>query len=144
MSAATALQRLPDWPLRLDALVSTRLHAPFCWGVHDCALFAADAVLALTGRDLAAGLRGLGVRQALRHVRSAGGMCHLVPDILPPLTHTALAVEGDIALVEQPARGLKRLALGVVVGNAVLGPARTGLASVPMHCAVQCWGVGHG
>jgi len=143
MSAAI-IPRLPDWAMRLDDLIRRRRARPFEWGRHDCAIFAADAVLAMTDRDLAAGLRGLGVRQALRHVRAVGGMCHLVPDGLPPLTHTALAIEGDIALIEQPARGFKRLALGVVVGGAVLGPARAGLASMPMHCAVQCWGVGHG
>lgn len=137
-----SLQRLPDWPLRLDALVHERARVPFAWGSNDCALFAADAVRAITGHDPAAGLRGLGVRQALRHVRRCGGICHVVPAGLPPLTHTSLAVEGDIALVQQD--GARRLSIGVVVGEHVIGPSRVGLVAVPRQRAVQCWGVGHG
>lgn len=138
------LQRLPDWQLRLDALVHERTRARFAWGSNDCALFAADAVHAVTGHDLAAGLRGLGARQALRHVQRVGGMCHLVPAALAPLTHTSLAQEGDIALVQQPGRGAKQLALGVVVGEYVIGPSSSGLMAAPMRNAVQVWGVGHG
>ena len=147
MSAAIIIRRRPDWALRLDALVCSRLHAPFAWGVNDCALFAADAVLAVTGHDLAAGLRGLGARAALRQIQRAGGLCQLVPDSLPLLRSVADAQEGDVALIEQPAKGLRGLALGVVLQvphAGVAGPARKGLAIAPLSAAIQAWGVGHG
>lgn len=131
--------RLPDWALRFDALVCSRLHAPFAWGANDCALFAADAVLAITGHDLAGGLRGLGARQALRAIQRAGGLAALVPPSLPVLPVSA-AIEGDVVLVRQH----RRLALGVVAGASVIGPARSGLGLAPLAAAVQAWGVGHG
>ena len=46
------------WRQQLDALIASRMAAPFAWGAHDCCLFAADAVLAQTGEDPAAEFRG--------------------------------------------------------------------------------------
>lgn len=139
----TTLQRLPDWRLRLDAFVTERLARPFEWGAHDCALFAADAVLAITGHDLAVGLRGLRARQALRHLQAVGGVAGLVPPCLAPLAGPQLAFEGDLAMIEQAGSGLRRWALGVVAHGGVIGPARAGLAIAPRAAAVQAWGVGH-
>jgi hypothetical protein len=52
------MKRADAWPELLDAFIESRkLHA-FAWGEHDCCLFAADAVLAMTGVDLAADFRG--------------------------------------------------------------------------------------
>lgn len=146
MNAVAILPRRPDWALQLDAFLASRLRTPFAWGANDCALFAADAVLAQTGQDLAAGLRGLNAREALRHVRAVGGMCYLVPDVLPALERTADAREGDIVLLASPIKAPKRLSFGVVGRNAAhaLAPSRAGLLTVPMASAVQCWGVGHG
>lgn len=138
-----SLPRLPDWRLRLDALIWERRRQPFAWGANDCCLFAADAVLAITGVDLAARLRGLGARAALRHIQRMGGLCHVVPDCLPLLPATAAAQDGDVALIEQPAKGLRGLALGVLDGVWVLGPGRNGLMAVPARQAIQAWGVGH-
>lgn len=138
------MSRRPNWRVYLDGLINERLRRPFAWGSNDCALFAADAVEAVTGVDPAAGLRGMSVRQALRYVESAGGIFRLVPDALPLLPNASLAIDGDIAMIEQQARGTRRLALGVVHDGRILGPSRLGLAGVPMHRAIQCWGVGHG
>ena len=58
MRPAALHARRPDWPERLAVLVEARRHAPFVWGTHDCAMFAADAVLAQTDRDFLARWRG--------------------------------------------------------------------------------------
>lgn len=50
--------RTHDWEARLFAAVEAARTTPFAWGAHDCALFVADVVLAMTGRDYAADLRG--------------------------------------------------------------------------------------
>lgn len=50
--------RAHDWEARLFAAVDAARAAPFEWGTHDCALFVADVVLAMTGHDYAADLRG--------------------------------------------------------------------------------------
>ena len=46
-----SLTRLPDWQLRLDALVRERRGQAFAWGARDCCLWGADVVLAVTGRE---------------------------------------------------------------------------------------------
>lgn len=53
------LQRKQYWDTRAyhDFLLE-RAKLPFVWGVHDCALFAADGIQAITGVDIATDFRG--------------------------------------------------------------------------------------
>lgn len=51
------MKRYRDWEQRLHAICQERKRAPFVWGEHDCALFVADCVQAITGQDLAAECR---------------------------------------------------------------------------------------
>ena len=53
------LSRLPDWRSRLTVHLDTVARDAFSYGSHDCALFAAGCVQAMTGVDLAARYRGL-------------------------------------------------------------------------------------
>ena len=134
------LHRLPDWRLHLDALVTDRMARPFAWGAQDCALFAADAVLAITGTDLAADLRGhRSARQALRAIRNGGGLFALASRALGPAAGVHNASEGDVLLVGMG----KRVALGVMLpGRMVVGPGATGLCSAPLTDALCAWRVG--
>ena len=51
------MQRLEGWnSLLIDAIEAHRPY-PFEWGVHDCAILSADAVMAVVGIDLARGYR---------------------------------------------------------------------------------------
>ncbi len=53
------LTRQPHWATRgLHAFLLARARAPFVWGANDCALFAADAIEAMTGVDIASDFRG--------------------------------------------------------------------------------------
>ena len=54
----SAVIRREDWPMRLSGALESARNQPFQWGAHDCALFAADCVLAMTDRDFAAEFRG--------------------------------------------------------------------------------------
>lgn len=56
--AQQAIRRFEDWPRRLTAFLAEKKDLPFSWGENDCMLFCADAVLALTGTDLAEEFRG--------------------------------------------------------------------------------------
>jgi hypothetical protein len=58
MPKQLAPERLPDWEARLSALVRERMREPFRWGSHDCALWGADVVHALTGADFGDPFRG--------------------------------------------------------------------------------------
>lgn len=129
------MTRFPDWPMLLDSIVTARLRAPFAWGVNDCALFAADCVLAMTGVDLAKDLRGLNALQASRYVRSCGGMSGVASKALGPACRVRDAVQGDVLLV--PAG--KRKALAVHSGNGALLPGANGLMMVPLSVAVLAW-----
>lgn len=131
-------QRLPDWQLRLEAFVAQRQAMPFAWGANDCALFAADAVRAITGRDPAPHMRGhRNARQAIRSQRAHCGLGSLAVAALGPSMPVQQAAVGDVVLV----RVGKRLALGVCNGATALGPGAQGLAALPMTDAVLAWGV---
>ena len=68
--------RLPDWQTRMEAFVRERMHQPFAWGSNDCAIFASDCVMAITGQDPApAGLRRhRTAKQAYRAIARHGGL----------------------------------------------------------------------
>ena len=134
------LRRLPDWRLRFDALITERLRAPFAWGTNDCALFAADNVLALTGIDPAWGMRGhTSARQAARTLRQLGDLATLVDLNLGASCAPYGAVQGDVVMV--PMGG--RLALGVYLNaESAVGPGAYGLLQTSMANAVCAWRVG--
>ena len=46
------------WLASLEAYLASKMYQPFEWGVHDCALFAAGAIQAMTGMDVASSYRG--------------------------------------------------------------------------------------
>ena len=142
------MKRLPDWRLRFDALITDRLRAPFAWGSNDCVLFAADNVLALTGEDLALGLRthtnALGAARALRRL---GGLAALVERALGPSCHAAGATQGDVVMVlmgdGRDTGCATRSALGVCLNpQSAIGPGVDGLRQIPMARALCAWKVG--
>jgi len=145
----STLQRREDWPEQLAALVESRLHTPFAWGTNDCAVFAADAVLAITGTDLAADWRGqYASEQAARSMRSASGhlasgdivaalydMAHrLLGPAVPPL----MARRGDVVLVEHDVGH----SLAVCVGSVAAAPGRRGVVMVERDAWRYAWRVG--
>jgi hypothetical protein len=58
------IQRKQTWQTLLHVFLEARCRQPFAWGSNDCALFAADAVNAITGTDLGADFRGKYATQA--------------------------------------------------------------------------------
>lgn len=145
-NTAVPAARLPDWQPRLAALVSQRLRQPLQWGAHDCTMWAADAVLAVTGVDMAAAVRGTYSTEAEAELRllQAGGLVELCHRHLGPVVRTALAQPGDIGL--SSVGGTRAL---VVCGGAhFLAVGARGLVPVPPDDVVRVWrctaGVAHG
>lgn len=68
--------RKENWPTLLSDFIKLKMDQPFIWGQNDCCLFAADAVLELTGIDYAQNYRGIYQTEeaALQFVNDAGGM----------------------------------------------------------------------
>lgn len=121
-----------------EALVRSRMREPFGWGVHDCCLFAADAVKALTGVDPAAGFRGTysTAAEAVDVLARIGGIeaaAARVGSEIRPL----FARQGDVGLLEDG----KRLMLGVCAGAMWLVPMAMGLGVRPLAVATKAWRV---
>jgi hypothetical protein len=125
------MDRLPDWKPRLIAWLASIAGTPFEPGKHDCALFVAGAIEAMTGEDPAARFRGryTTVRGGLRVIRAEGFGDH-VDMVSSRLEEVAplMAQVGDIAVVDTP-RGL---ALGVVAGAEILVLGLHGLGAVSL------------
>lgn len=125
---ATPLYRLPDWRVRLVAYLAEAARRPFAEGAHDCALFFAGGVAAMTGVDHAEAYRGRyrTTRGGLRILRRHGFADHiaLAAHHLPEQP-VAFAREGDGAAVPTP----EGPALGIVQGEGVyvLSPERLAL-----------------
>lgn len=122
--------RLPDWRARLGHYVAAVAARPFRPGAHDCALFVAGAVEAMTGADaaaewrgtyrtLAAGIEALQAAGFADHVAFVAAHCAAV---VP-----AFAAVGDLAVV--PGDGGAH-ALGIVQGGGVYCLRPGGLAVV--------------
>jgi len=120
--------RLPDWQLRLAEFMGSRFAMPFNWGTNDCCLFAADAVLAMTGIDHAASLRGTYTTAlgAQRIVDDAGGMLALTEGMLGGAMSPLLAGVGDVVLVKNEGREL----LAICNGVNTLSPGAAGLVGL--------------
>jgi len=133
--------------MRLAAFIDERRHRPFAWGEHDCCLFAADWVLALTGIDPAAALRARYDRElgAARLARECGTASHGDPwGVLEWPTYLGLAEtpvsysgRGDVAAVEHGGR----MHLGVIIGRYAAAPGSDGLEFLPRRFWRRTWRV---
>jgi hypothetical protein len=127
-----------DWMLRLERLAAERRAMGFAWGVNDCCMWAADVVLAVTGVDPAADLRGSYATeaQALAVIEQAGGLRALAAARLGPEVPVLAAQTGDVGLVEQPS-GV--LALAACLGGSWQAVGPEGLWAVPLSWVVAAW-----
>jgi hypothetical protein len=102
------LIRKQHWETRdyHDFLIS-RADTPFSWGTNDCATFAADGILAITGTDIMAELRGYttntGAMQKIHDVLSGSSLEEAVVWCahkygLTERTHPLMAQRGDLVL----------------------------------------------
>ena len=133
--------RLPDWKPRLTAYLIVCARKPFEEGVHDCALFAAAAVAAVTGADPAAAFRGRyqTTKAGVQLLRRAGFADHVaLAESLFVEVHPAFATPGDLAVVAAE----DGPALGIVQGEAIYLLTRQGLGLTPIAQALRILKVG--
>ena len=113
------MSRLPNWYSRLMSYIDEIRRTPHSLGRHDCALFAAGAVEAMTGEDPAAPWRGQyeTLEEGLLLLQSSGYIDHVaVAASIGERVHKTDAQTGDIAVVATP----QGMALGVVSGSRVM------------------------
>lgn len=137
------VKRVHGWPLILAQKVREARDTPFVWGEHDCALFAADTVLAMTGEDFAEQFRGtystaLGAEKALRKAGFDSLWAYATHCFGTPLQDTLTARRGDLVLVETT----NGPALSICFGPSAAAAGADGLVFLPTSHWVSAWRVG--
>jgi hypothetical protein len=144
--------RYEDWHARLGTHIKAALKRPFSRGEFDCCTFACDGILAMTGVDPMAELRGryntgIGAARAMKTFAGGGldetaehiaGLLH-APEI-PVLT----AGRGDCVLADvDDGSGVRSAALGLVglSGRAGLFAGPSGLTEIPLRNCRRAWRV---
>lgn len=133
--------RREDWPERLAAAIDAARELPFAWGEHDCLMFAANCVQAMTGEDPAVDFRKTyrTARGAAWTVARAGGMRVGADARLGERVLVLRAQRGDVVLVELDN---ERQAYGICVGATVACPCEAGgVAFISMERARCAWRV---
>src|ERR1700691_1270088 len=103
------MTRFHNWPELLAAHIISSREAKFRWGHFDCALFAAGAIHAMTGTDLAADFRGKYHDEAGGRPFFARAMAH--PGGVLRLVDLVFAARGDLVLTNN---GSTEPGLGIV------------------------------
>lgn len=129
--------RCKGWELVLIRFVESRHNTPFVWGQHDCCLFAADAVQAITGIDHAEPFRGkystaAGAARMLAQYHGIIGYCNSVLGSCLPVT---MARRGDAVAIETQSG----TALGICLGVHSVFAAPDGLSYHPTLNCCAAW-----
>ncbi len=130
------MTRHRDWQSRLQACLAERCPQEFEWGKQDCCLFVCDCVLAMTGRDPAADLRGyVDELGAARIVKKNGGIRAIATARLGAEIAPLLASVGDVGLVETAGRE----SLALCAGGHWLAPGPYDVECLPLEAAITAW-----
>ena len=136
--AVTIPNRLPDWRHRFNAYLAATEGVPFRPGKHDCALFCAGGIKALTGFDPARGWRGYRTLAGGQKKLAKAGYANWW-DMLENCEHTdpSKARVGDVVLAEGDGDFAGGLCLGLHIK--VLGI--NGAALLPRSAIVRSFGI---
>jgi len=140
------IERKPNWPdLFMEQISQT---GGFVWGDCDCALFAANCILSITGVDVAVKFRGKyktarGAYGAIKRECGEADLEALAVHIagVYGFENTALAFtqRGDIVLTDDT-DGMGP-ALGVCVGADFVYVGPDGIGRKPMESARRAWAI---
>lgn len=135
--------RLENWPRLMNEHIANQMTSHFEWGVHDCLLFSASCVEAITGVDPAAKYRGTysTALAAYRIMDTAGGIDHLIDSCMGEVRRPlAFAQRGDVVTMPDK-KG--RVAAGICLGNQCVFAGINGLQFINRcECDDQSWEVG--
>jgi hypothetical protein len=131
--------RLENWPRLLAEELGRAANQPFIWGEHDCALFVAKVVHAVTGNGLPYLYAGTyrDFAGAAEVIAKGGGLYGIFCQHLgQPHTNYRQAGRGDAVLMR-----LGRLTAGVVdaTGEAIASVGPEGMVRLPLNKASFIW-----
>jgi hypothetical protein len=137
--------RRENWVILLDEYLQWKETVPFVFGANDCCLFAAGAVQAITGIDLAVAFRGKykteatairalkryaggGVRELMERMASENSLLETSPLSLS---------RGSVALIQHEGRD----SLGIIslTGMHIVAPGIAGTVHLPLNRAITGW-----
>lgn len=130
--------RREDWLDKLWVTIDALTLEPFVWGQHDCCLFAAKVVDAMTDSTHADTLATHYSDEptALAYIAAEGGLEAAVSTYLGT-AKTGRPQRGDVVLFE----GEQGDTVGVCVGSTIVAAGPSGLVSVPKRMTVKFWSV---
>jgi len=131
--------RIPTWEEALANYMAEKRHEPFEYGVNDCCLFAAGAVLQITGKDPMVEFRGKydSLKGSLKVIKEIGaGTLEATLDAKFPEVAIGHAQRGDLAFFDG--------SVGVVMGGFAYFASDDGLEKIPRAMWDKCWSVGRG
>jgi hypothetical protein len=144
------LTRIQHWQTRAyHKFLLDRSRTPFSWGTTDCALFAADGVLAQTGTDIASEFRGTYTDEAgaLATIKAVCGGSTVADAAaycatkhgMAELQHPLMAQRGDLVIVKDAGN----LVAGLVhlSGRDIAVGGEKGLHRVPITFVTRAWKV---
>jgi hypothetical protein len=139
------VKRFDEWPTLLSNFLEERRLVPFEWGRQDCCMFACDAVLAMTGTDLAGRFRGTyrTAAGALRAIRSAeastiGELASWLAELHSIREISVLSAQrGDVVLATH--EGEDYLGIVAMDGTDAIGPGLEGTIRNPLSVAERAW-----
>lgn len=134
--------KLDNWPLRLAEAIESARSKLFSYGAFDCGLFAADCVIAQTGVDPAAAIRGYTNKHAaLRIIAEHGGVLAMCTALLgkEPI-HPSQAHRGDVvAAIIDAGEDPGMESIGICDGARAWFPSQSGVTSRPTLSAIAAW-----
>jgi hypothetical protein len=147
------LNRHPQWEARLHEYVTANIARPHTFGEHDCLIFPADAVKAVTGKDFARGHRGKykSLATSYRYLKEKFGVerPEQLLDTLFREKKVGFAGVGDLVLCRVVGEGTDGPAVGdvpglvVAPGDVALVAGEHGFERVPRGDRwVKAWAVG--
>lgn len=125
--------RKQNWPQALNDYIESRRKAVFCWGAHDCILFAAGAIEVMTGANPAPKITWKDAKGAARVLKRYGGIEAALTGVLGEPIPIAMAGRGDVVLRDGAA--------GICLGTHGAWIGENGLAFEPISGTTMAWKV---
>ena len=137
------MQRVNNWPSKLEAAVETATQKKFEYGKHDCVLMACDIVKSITGVDLAKDVRGRysNLQEGIVLLKEFGGSMDALNEFIAkhqnlPEIPISKAQRGDTVLFDSD----EGPSLGVCLGAKSIFPnMKMNVIMIPTHACRRAW-----